>query len=135
MSMRSYLVQSLRDSAALASLGLADAGVLAGAVDTVTLRPFMQLRWMPTQQGFKDVAVRRFLNLWVHDDPNDYTRIDRMLFIVKTLWGAIEGVDHGSGVIILAEWQSDSQDFNDDTMQTIGRFSTWRITGTEGIIP
>lgn len=138
MTMRSYLAQSLRDSAALASLGLVDAGVLAGDVDTVTLRPFIQFRWMPVSRGMTRTAngpVRRLLNLWFHDEPNDYTRIDDMSFVVKSLWGAIQGVNHGAGTIILVEWQGDSQDVSDTAIGTIARFSTFRVVGTEGVTP
>jgi hypothetical protein len=136
MSIRSYLAQSLRDSAALASLGLVDAGVLAGDADTVRERPFIQFRWQPTNRGMSKVAdgpVRRSLNLWFHDEPNDYTRIDDMILAVRSLWFDLQGVDHGGGIIILAEWQGDSQDFSDTGMETIARFSTYRIVGTEGV--
>jgi hypothetical protein len=138
MTMRSYLAQSLRDSAGLASLGLVPAGVLAADVDTVALRPFVQFRWQPTSRGITKLStgpIRRSLNLWFHDQPNDFTRIDDMIFVVRALWSDLEGVDHGAGRIILAEWQGDSADFSDTAMETIGRFSTYRIVGTEGVTP
>jgi hypothetical protein len=134
MSVRSYLAQVLQDSSGLAELGLVPGAVIAGDVDTPQPRPFINLKWMITTPGIKDVVTRRSLNVWFHDRPNDYTRIDDMLFVVRSLFFDIEGVDHGSGHITVVEWLTDSQDLRDYGHGTIAKYSTYRIICSEGTV-
>lgn len=113
----------------LKALGVTSAGTLAGQVDTPTARPFLNLIWGDTSPG-QSVVSRRLLTIWVHDVPNDYSRIDSIILRLKAVLSAIEAERGSSGWVSLVEWQGDSGDLNDAGHGTIVRTSTFRIIGS-----
>jgi len=106
---RETIVTTLNDAQSLRDLGLPeDAIVQADTLDSPTVRPFVVVRWLDEQPGVGAVTPRPF-DLWVYDDPGDYTRCERIgveslkilsdLDPIKTETGWISQIrTHGRGL-------------------------------------
>lgn len=99
--------------------------------DTPQVRPLMVLRWQDTAPGLSTVNQRN-LQVWVHDVPGDYTRVDRILRRVKTLLTTMFGVNAGDvdSWITQIDWKGDSDDLSDDEAVTFCRYSNFTVTGS-----
>jgi hypothetical protein len=72
------------------------------------------------------VAHSQNAELWAHDQPGSYARIDAILAAVR---GALVGQVALPGAVA-CRWQGDSQDLADDGLGTITRNSAFRLVGT-----
>lgn len=101
------------------------------SLDTPQRRPLMVLRWQGVDVGLGPVNQRR-LQVWVHDRPADYDRIDQTLRRLRTLLSSIEAVrlDGGIAGVHTAIWEGDSDDLRDDEVRTITRWTQFRLTGS-----
>lgn len=99
--------------------------------DTPQVRPLMVLRWQDTAPGLGPVNQRN-LQVWAHDVPGNYTRIDRILKRVQVLLTSMFGVNAGdaSSWITQIDWKGDSDDLDDDEAVTFCRYSNYTITGS-----
>jgi hypothetical protein len=132
---RDVILAALLGDATLAGLGVSDGAVLTGDVDTPTERPFLQLRYGPTTPGPARGGVgpnMRDLTIWVHDVPNDYTRIDKIIQQIKVVMLALEAEQSAltDGWLVVVEWVGDSDDLADDGHRTITRNTSYRIVGS-----
>lgn len=127
--MRTLIRQSLIASTELETLGVVPEAVMAGDVDTPEYRPFLNLRWNTTTPGLATVD-RRSLVIWVHDEPGDYDRIDRIIREIKAIMTSLVGVAHAYGYLVVAEWSGDSEDLTDPGHGTITRTTTYSLVGT-----
>jgi hypothetical protein len=89
--------------------------------------PFIVIRMMPNsvavKQGF---AHRQIAEVWAHDEPGSYQRIDRILSAVRAdLVGPVTIPD-----AIACEWSGDSQDLPDDGLGTITRSASFTLIGS-----
>lgn len=102
------------------------AGSLRGSPDK---RPFLVIAFSSEfgeiNDGDVPVVTSQLLTLWAHDDPGDYTRIDRVL---RNSQLALQGpvVEQGG---IFARWQGNSGDLADPTYGTIVRNSEYKLIG------
>lgn len=132
--MREIIVAAIRGSADITDLGVASEAVFAGDIDTPTQRPFIQLRWGSTTPGMGTPGRgmdRRGLVIWVHDQPNDYTRIDQIIRAMKRMFYDLVATPDGAGDwLSQMDYVGDSDDLSDDGHGTICRTSTWTIVGT-----
>lgn len=115
--------------AMLTTLGVTEAGVIAGDVDTPSARPFVQLRWGQATPGLSTVD-NRVLVIWVHDVPGDYEKIDAIIRRIKQLFQGIAGAQHAFGWITVVEWVTDSDDLTDDGHGTITRTTTHNLVSS-----
>jgi hypothetical protein len=101
-------------------------------LDTPQRRPLMILRWQNVVLGVGPVN-QRLLQVWVHDRPSDYERIDQTLKRLRTLISSLEAVRLGNGATGLhtAIWEGDSDDLRDDEVRTITRWGQFRLTGSD----
>lgn len=131
--MRRVIYESLKTDSQLLALGLLPTAIRAGDVDTPEERPFIDLRWglTPSVPNIANVGPR-FLTVWVHDEPNDYERIDRIIRRVKAIFAGLVGVRHETGYITLIEWSGDGEDGKDEGHGTIFRTTGHSIIGTTG---
>lgn len=108
-----------------------DSTFLTHDKDTPQVRPLMVLRWQDTSPGMGRVNQRN-LQVWVHDTPGDYTRIDRILKRVYVLLTTMFGVNTGDADswITQIDWKGDSDDLDDDEAVTFCRYSNYTITGS-----
>ncbi len=128
--MRALIRQRLVDDVTLQSYGIASGDhVVSGQEDSITLRPFINLQWAETTTGLS-VVRRRGLVVWVHDEPNDYTKIDQIVSRVRTVLTGLEGLAHTSGWLVGVEWETDSSDLSDDARGTILRQSRYIMVGS-----
>lgn len=125
------------------ALGVVSSGVVTGDVDTPQERPFINLKWGTSNLALaKTDTANNLLTVWVHDLPNDYSRILAILARVKTILHAIEAQHwqetspwsdsdpnavSSEGWLYNIRWQTDSTDLVDDGHGTIARWAVYRI--------
>lgn len=69
------------------------------------------------------VARTTSLQVWAHDSPGSYVRIDQML---KEMKAALEAMTNTDG-LFAAEWLDDSEDLVDDASVTFTRYSRYQL--------
>lgn len=128
--MRTIVRTAITGDAALQALGVTPEATLAGDVDTPQGRPFLNLKWGSNLPSFKEqVTVQTTLTIWVHDEPADYARIDRILARLHVLLPSLAGVVSGDSEVQVIEWQQDGPDLQDDGHRTIVKVATFLVVG------
>lgn len=79
-----------------------------------------------TRELAEGVAHSQNAQIWAHDQPGSYQRIDSLLAAVRA---ALVGPVALPGAIA-CRWQGDSQDLADDGLGTITRNSAFVFIGT-----
>lgn len=130
--MRTLVRTAITGDATLATEGVTAANVLAGDVDSFEGRPFLNLKWGVENPGIALAATQTTLTIWVHDDGNDYSRIDRIIRRLRVLLTGIEGqVDEASGDrVSQVAWTGDSSDLSDTGHRTIVRQTSYTLNGS-----
>lgn len=71
---------------------------------------------------------RQYFQVWVHDvntdDHADYGRIDDLLMEIKEVFHLANSPDNG---VFSSEFLETSQDFNDDTLNTLFKYSRFTL--------
>lgn len=132
MGVREVVTTRLISDATLNADGITlNSTFLSHDKDTPQARPLMVLRWQDTSPGLGPVNQRN-LQVWVHDKPGDYTRVDRILKRVHALLTTMFGVNAGdaSSWVSQIDWKGDSDDLSDDEAVTFCRYSNYTITGS-----
>jgi hypothetical protein len=132
MSVREIVYEFLSEDPVLNTLGFdADSIFTDHSLDTPQVRPLMVLRWQNVVAGLAQVN-QRILQVWVHDRPADYERIDQALRRLRTLLVSLEAVrlDGGDAGLHTVNWEGDSDDLRDDEVGTITRWAQFRLTGS-----
>lgn len=132
MGVREVVTTRLISDATLNADGITlNSTFLSHDKDTPQVRPLMVLRWQDTFPGLGSVNQRN-LQVWVHDKPGDYTRVDRILKRVHALLTTMFGVNAGdaSSWVSQIDWKGDSDDLSDDEAVTFCRYSNYTITGS-----
>jgi hypothetical protein len=129
--MRAVIFNAITSDVVLQDIGLDPAAVYAGDVDTPAQRPFVQLMWgiVPEVPNIAGVGPR-VLTIWVHDQPNDYERIDAIIRRIKSILAGLVGVKHDYGWITQVDWNGDSEDGKDDGHGTIFRTTGHSVIGS-----
>lgn len=87
------------------------------------IRPFVVIRLLPRRTGLngggKPIAHLQACEVWIHDTPGSYERIDSSLDALRTI-----ATDH-------VRWEGDSQDLSDQSWQTITKNSTFTLVGLD----
>lgn len=99
----------------------------ASSLTVTPPRPFVTFR-MHTDFPLRPrgTGAREYIQLWAHDDPGDYTRIDDILSHCRD---ALEAAAH-SGTFLEARWIETGVDLKDDVMHTITRYMRFQLTRT-----
>lgn len=127
--MRAILRTAILADSGILSEGIDSDNFFAVDVDSPIDRPFMQLRWANNNPGL-DVVTKRFLVVWVHDKPGDYSRIDRLILRLRQVLPGLAGVTNGTQSILAVEWTGDSEDLTDDGHKTIARTASFTLVGS-----
>ena len=127
--MRTLIYQAIIGDSALNGFGITGPSAFAVDVDTPGARPFLQLRWGRNSEGL-DVSTRRDLVIWVHDEPGDYTRIDAIIFRLRSLIPSLVPSTDANGWLQGVEWTGDSEDLIDDGHRTIARNTGFTLVGS-----
>lgn len=128
MNWRQWIYQTLSSNVSVTSLVPANrilsSGALKGRIDA---NPFIVIRMMPmTRELAEGVAHSQNVQVWAHDQPGSYQRIDSVLAAVRA---ALVGVVALPGAHA-CRWQGDSQDLADDGLGTVTRNSAFVCIGT-----
>ena len=127
--MRTLIYQAIITDPTLISYGINGNDSFAVDVDTPQTRPFLQLRWGRNDEGL-DISTRRTLVIWVHDKPGDYTRIDAIIFRLRSLIPSLVPSQDVNGWLQGVEWTGDSEDLTDDGHRTIARNTGFVLVGS-----
>lgn len=127
--MRKAIARAVYSDAELNSLGITRASIHSGDVDTPSERPYIVFRWGETNPGV-DVVRQRSLVVWVHDRPNDYDLIDRIIKRIRDVLTGMIAQRTDTGWISSIDWTLDSGDLSDDISRTIIRTSTYNVVGS-----
>jgi hypothetical protein len=143
MGIREFLVTKIVEDPTLMSLGYNRDSVFGShSIDTPQVRPLIVLRWQASNPGFITVQGgsalsnwpinQKIVQVWVHDNPGDYARIDESLNRLRAILTSVEGVNVGSPNewIHAIVWEGDSDDLSDDMLRTITRNAQFRLTGS-----
>ena len=131
-TVRDLIFNALKNDGVLNGLDLNDTSMFNGNdADTPNMRPFMVFRWGQTSIGM-DVMRRRTLQVWVHDEPSDYTNIDLALDRVRDVLTSLFGVNVSATTKWIAQidWELDSDDLSDDIQNTVTRYSQFTVVGS-----
>lgn len=74
-------------------------------------------------------ADRQFFQIWIHDEGGDYTQIDDMIEVVKDL---LRNASSKADNVIMVRWLETSQEFSDQTMNTIFRYIRFQAIRARG---
>lgn len=132
MTIRSLIRERLVADATITTLIPADRWLASSSVDAEPpARPFAVLRYLGVNPGMSRINQTR-LEVWIHDDPGSYKRIDD---IIRRVRANLDGVEQasdsgGSTQLIQARWEGDSVDLFDDGYRTNTKSSGFTLTGT-----
>jgi hypothetical protein len=134
MTIRSFVFSRLTTDATLNSLGItANSVFTTHDVDTPQVRPMIVLRWGLTDNVLNHSPMAaRALQVWVHDRPGDYERIETILRRVRTLLTSVSAENAGASDEWVSEirWDRFSEDLSDEDAGTITRNGDFTITGS-----
>jgi len=125
--MRTWLYQTLINAptlqAVLEATDLSERVFQGESLDTnQIIKPFLVYTiGNSTSEHLSDyhTANRQFFTIFVHDQPADYTKIDDVVKVVKTL--LVGAGDKASHMMIIRHLET-SRDLDDQTMNTILRY-------------
>lgn len=94
--------------------------------DVPAVKPFLLYRFGTSAPGLSggDFVVKRIqpIQIFVHDVPGDYQRIDTILAALKVTLEAQTDSD-----VMSCQWLEESEDLSDDEMHTITRFARYQL--------
>ena len=130
--MRAVIRTAILADSTLQSLGIADGNhCLSGDVDSFAVRPFINLKWGTTNPApYGNAAQQTSLVAWVHDDPNDYERIDAILRRLRVLIPSLVGLQDTHDYVSQVSWTGDGPDLKDDGHRTITRQGNYTLNGS-----
>lgn len=131
-TVRDLVFDSLKNDSVLNGLSINEDHMFnSNDADTPNVRPLMIFRWGQSSEGM-DVMHRRILQVWVHDDPSNYSRIDdalqRVCDVLTSLFGV--NVDATTKWVAQIDWMLDSDDLSDDVQNTVTRYSQFNVIGS-----
>lgn len=129
MTVRKVVSRALWTDVQMNALGVTKASFWSGDADTPEIRPYLVMRWGDTSIGVGD-SRQRSLVLWIHDQGNNYDRIDTLLRRARNIITEIHGARTDTGWITTIDWLTDSGDLSDDTTHTIVRTSSYNVVAS-----
>jgi hypothetical protein len=99
--------------------------------DNLPARPFAVIRLGVTSPGMAHIK-RGTAEIWIHDDPGSYDRIDAIL---KSVYDRLNGAEHltdeAGNELMSSTWRGTSGDLNDPGFRTITKNISFEIVGKE----
>jgi hypothetical protein len=124
----------LTTDSVLNALGItADSVFTTHDVDTPQVRPMLVLRWGITDNVLNHSPMAsRGLQVWAHDEPGDYERVESILRRVRTLLTSVSAENAGANDEWVSEikWERFSEDLSDEDAGTVTRNGDFTITGS-----
>ncbi len=103
-----------------------------GSLDEAPPRPFGTYRLRITERGVTAQSKVRpvGLEIWVHDDPGSYLRIDGILNKLEAVFDVVVNASAAEGEnIAQTRWEERSPDLNDDGLRTITKMVSYTLIG------
>lgn len=127
--MRAFIFSLLSDDPLLNGLGITEASLYAGDIDSPAERPFGVLRWGTTDPGISSVNSQ-FLTVWIHHNPGNEDVIRAIKLRIRSLLTALGGNATENGWLVDVKWEGDSSDLSDDVLGTIIQQSNYSLIGS-----
>lgn len=113
--------------AKVAQANIHPSGSIEGSPET---KPFIVFKYgndTPALEGDMEAAAERGLaEVWFHDTPGSYKRINELLDHIKKAWpGPVASATGG----IACRWLGNSPELSDDGYGTITRYASFEMTG------
>jgi len=128
--MRAVIRGAIVADLTLQGLGVVGEGVLSGEIDTPAQRPFLNLKWGERRPFFQGAVNQAVLAVWVHDNPNDYDKIDLICARLRVLIPSLVGMQDVTDYVSQIAWTGDGGDLKDDGHRTIARVSNYLINAS-----
>lgn len=129
MTLRVTTFQLLVNQPSLTALVPSERWFARGGTIDAPQTPYVVLAWLGTltTSGRNSPEL---LDVYVHDNIGDYTRIDDILRAVKpVLSGTTQYVGPGGFRLVQADYLGKSADLTDPDTSTGFRYSSWKILG------
>lgn len=130
--MRAAIRGGIIGDSTLVDLGVIPEGVLSGDVDTPQARPFLNLKWGTVTPALGGVVFQTTLDIWVHDKPNDYDRINEIIDRLRVLLPSLIAMTSGTDYVSQMAWTGDGPDLKDDGHRSIAKVSSYTINSSKG---
>lgn len=119
-----------QDTVILAEMAVKDilpGGSAEGRKDDIPFIIFKVGADVPELEGdMRAHASSTFSEIWIHDNPGSYARINRLLSHLKE---AIEGPTDSASGGVACTWQGNSPELSDEGYGTIARYISFRMIG------
>jgi hypothetical protein len=119
-------------SAPLAALGYDEPNIFPiYAPDSPDSRRWMVLRWGAVSRGIGP-ANKEALTVWIYNREPDYDPIIAAIKEIKALLPTLvaQRFTDGSGAVLGADWQGDTDDSYDDAYRAYMRNTAWQLTAS-----
>lgn len=95
-------------------------------VENPALKPYVVARYLQRTAGVGESRPQG-VTFYVHDRPNDFLRINRIIFRIRQVLTALGPTKTDTGWITQVDWQLDSDEISDPDTRTILRQTTFSI--------
>lgn len=131
MSIRVAMHRRITEDEAIAAIIPPQRWMEGGSLLETPVRPFAVMRYQGHNPGLSRVNQTR-LEVWVHDEPGNYIRIEQVLRLVRErITSMVAYNDVELGVSLMDPiWEGESVDLFDDGHRTNTKSSTFLLTGT-----
>jgi hypothetical protein len=126
--MRKLIYQALTSSLPLVAEIPIVRWIQGGSMDAQIARPFAVYRIVDDIPTTVHSSQPR-LQVWIHDNRGSYTRIDRILELVRTTLENAVPMENSTHRIVDVEWTGDSPDLVDEGYDTNTRNASFILTG------
>lgn len=124
--LRKWIYDSLSDSPELTSIVSDRIYQATSLLEVPSVKPFIEYRlgtnFNVLSGDDNPTAISQPLQIFVHDNPGDFARIDSIHKLLKTIL-----INSSQGDLIRCTWLEDGEDLRDDEMFTIFRYSRYQL--------
>lgn len=98
------------------------------SVPDPVMKPYIVVKFgvESAEPGWRAGPTQRPIQVWVHDDPGDFSRIDRVLQRTKTVLQSLPNKDE----FLELRFVDTSRDLDDTALGVITKYSTYQMTAT-----
>lgn len=130
MDIRKWLYDRITTSSPIITVVPAARVLGAGSAEgAVLVKPFIMIKMgsvLPELEGDDGAdVVGANVEIWVHDNPGSFARIDALLKLIKERLEGPIPTDGG----VACRWQGDSTELSDEGFGTITRYGSYKVFG------
>jgi hypothetical protein len=124
--MRSAIGRAINTDPDIIALGMVPGAYFSGDADSIAARPYIVARYLDRSIGVGESRPQG-VTFYVHDKPNDFTRINTLIFHIRRVLTNLGPKKTDTGWITQIDWLTDSGELSDDVTRTIVRQTSFTI--------